>query len=435
MRKSKKELKRDAELELQEKREQFTEEHRKLVQDAKDLAWPLSFVPNLEEYVSRKLDEVEQRRVRIPTGKYQDPQKLQAEYQQKFFLYIQELCPEVIDELRELLPNFIHVFGEDSGKYNEIFHSHKMELFDLDYSLENSINHLLAGLRGIRFNEDKSNTYRYDYPWGEYSLVLNIMFLLLVGDATETQRERSIAGIVAMLGDRLAIDWDVVGVEENAREQFQKDFAFRVLEWLLASGECVELGREGTAKITKFLEGITPADPQMVISFLRLIIPILEWAQKNRIEKTWVLRYALYFLQSFQASPAMQISDLKILSLDVRSLAAFPFEFRFPGWLAGDERREDYEHKLVGRFKIELTHYFDYAHSYLELDKVKRVTATVKYERVKWLVRRRVQGWSRAQIIREIDSDSEEKNGRESYIDESSLDKAFQQFRQYDLPV
>jgi hypothetical protein len=130
-----------------------------------------------------------------------------------------------------------------------------------------------------------------------------------------------------------------------------------------------------------------------------------------------------------------KFSNTEIPLRDVASLHAYPFEFKFDGWNAGEERRQDYEHRLKNSFKENLDHYFHHVNSFLELDEIKHVTAPPRYDRVKWLVRWTVQGWSKQRIIEEIEADIQAALGKEKYIDISTIDKAFRQFQTYDLPV
>lgn len=60
---------------------------------------------------------------------------------------------------------------------------------------------------------------------------------------------------------------------------------------------------------------------------------------------------------------------------------------------------------------------------------------TRKLERVKWLVWWTVQNLNKDEIIRRIEAELTAKNGKEKYIDSNTIDKAFAEFRNYDLPV
>lgn len=66
---------------------------------------------SFEEFVEKKLNKWDEQQLKIPTGKYQDRQKVISNYQQKFVEYIRQLCPKVIKELREFVPYFDSLLG------------------------------------------------------------------------------------------------------------------------------------------------------------------------------------------------------------------------------------------------------------------------------------------------------------------------------------
>jgi len=126
--------------------------------------------------------------------------------------------------------------------------------------------------------------------------------------------------------------------------------------------------------------------------------------------------------------------EINVPALSERSLASFPFEFKFDGWLAGDESREEYEERINDDFQTKLEDYFQVAAQDLHLDTATRVTKPINYARVKWLVRWTVQGWSKERILDEIELDTRIGEVGKEY-EKNYLDKTFNQFQDYDLPV
>jgi len=146
------------------------------------------------------------------------------------------------------------------------------------------------------------------------------------------------------------------------------------------------------------------------------------------------LRYGYDFLKQFSNNPNLKGSEVEVGCLQVRSLEAFPFTFKFDGWVAGDEEKEKYEKRLRESFESAVEGYFQQVGDYFELEKIKKVSRPKDYDRVKWLVRWTVQDWSKEQIQEEIELEFQNK-GIEKYIDISTIDKAFRQFKKFDLPV
>ncbi len=141
--KTKKQHERELELELQEKRKEFEAKHREQEEFWKKLGveWNYLSEPK-EEFVSRELEEWKSRQPKFTTGKYQDRKKFDATYQQKFVEYIRECSPQVIEKLREFVPKFDRLFGEQKRKYIKLFDlREEREIFDLDKSLDGKINH------------------------------------------------------------------------------------------------------------------------------------------------------------------------------------------------------------------------------------------------------------------------------------------------------
>ncbi len=62
------------------------------------------------------------------------------------------------------------------------------------------------------------------------------------------------------------------------------------------------------------------------------------------------------------------------------------------------------------------------------MDEQKKITRPIGYDRVKWLVMRVVQNLSKNEILDEFAKD-------EIYSSVSTLEKAFEDFKNYNLPV
>jgi hypothetical protein len=180
--------------------------------------------------------------------------------------------------------------------------------------------------------------------------------------------------------------------------------------------------------VTKFEDG------DRIRAFLEVSIGILNWAERNHLEKDWLLRYAFQLIRTFSETPNLPTHQVQIPLLQAHSLIGYPFQFNFEGWDAGEETKESFEARMQDAFRNETERYFHDIAVELELDKAKRKTNTGKPKRVKWLVQSVLLDWDKSKIIEEHAVETERQTGRAQYVDESTIDSAFRQFRELDLP-
>lgn len=133
-------------------------------------------VPEKDEWIGRKQEEWERQQPLIITGKYNDKEKIDANYKQNFVEYIRRLCPEVIEELRAFVPFFDELFGENKDKYLALFDWYKINLFDLNQSLDDYINSFNPYFPFFEFRPYNNGKFRYDYKWGENRVLLNFLY-------------------------------------------------------------------------------------------------------------------------------------------------------------------------------------------------------------------------------------------------------------------
>jgi hypothetical protein len=432
-RESRKRLDEQLERDRNARRKELETEYDGLQATAEEINWHWG-LSSKKEWVDQKLRLWEGSYPKKPFGKYQDLERITARYQQTFVLEIQKGCPEVLEELRQIVPDFVEAFGPDGANFNKLLDRERGQLLDFDFSFEQRVNWILQ-TPGVEFRPLRSVHFRYDHPWGEYRLPLTLLLLSTVrtntAERTAEFLEYSVDVIakgIVIRHDRLPEVWRTV--DQN---HLKRLFASHVVERLVVGAEQEDFIDIGQRSLVQFLTGIV-SHPE-VSSFLQFIIPLLEWLDRHRLNKDWLLRYALFLVRRMSEAADTKLSDMEIPLRDVASLRAYPFEFKFDGWNAGEERRQDYERRLRNSFDESLNHYFHHVHSFLELDEIKRVTIPLKYDRVKWLVRWTVQGKSKQQIIEEIEADIQAALGKEKYIDISTIDKAFRQFQKFDLPV
>ncbi len=393
---------------------------------------------SLEEFVAKKLDEWERLQLQIPSGKYQDEKRIVSNYQQKFAEYVKQLCPEIFEELRELVPYFDKLFGEQKDKYIDIFSNYKDEIYDLDCAFQDKINYSIIKGGFLKFRPNHHQNWRFDYSWGEYRILFHFLYFLFVPrENVEKSREMS-AETIQLLQDNLVIERDRLNLPTDFDELTLKNYvinqSLEIVKEFFINDESKYFREEAEQSLSKFLRDISPTPEASIADFIKLQVELLKWTERHNLRKDWLLRYAYFFLFQFSNNPNIKLSEIEIPYLDVRSLYAEPFEFTFDGWSAAEEEKEDYEKRITESFEAELQRYFHNVSRCFDLESIKRITKPIDYNRVKWLVRWTVQDWSKEQIQEEIDKEFQNQ-GIEKYVDISTIDKAFRQFKKFDLPV
>lgn len=372
----------------------------------------------LEEWVERECEEWQEAQLNVPFGKYEDWKKIVAEYQQRFIQYICELCPNVFDELRQFVSLFDELFGEDKEKYNAIFNSNSMEIFELESSLRIKLRHHLLNDKFLEFRAN--NTYDYDHSnlWAEFEILFALLAFRLVPVDQSDERKQLWNEIVELIRKEVKFRTYLtyLGIESFEKDKLDRFINFKcedIVQYLLEDKSCKFFFEQADSSVRRFLqetlteseetyyynERISSEITEKVEPFIKLQYEILRWERRHAIRKDWLLRYAYYFLSKFSENPQLNVSEIEIHPLRIRSLAASPFEFRFNGWLAGDESKENYECRLIESFENALASYFDGVYTRFELDEKKRITKPLNYDLAKPLVRRTVQKWSYEKIV------------------------------------
>lgn len=365
-----KKSKKQRELELEAARAEKKEElilecgqSRKILEDMGWIEGPEGF--DEEACVERKLKEWEETQRLDPTGKFQDRRKIESEYQYHFARYIQECCPNVIEELRHLSPLFSSLFGDDKNKFHIIFDPLKTEfLFGLQDSLQSTINFSVLKHRFLSFRPGGRdiNAFRYDYHAGENRALWLFLHQLVVSHKTDIEGYTSYRRVKEYLERHLHVEINPKDLPADFDSSLVPKFISKqaedaILELMTNDDEHYFTG-PAKERIREFLKEFSKAEDSDIEAFIQLQLALLDWANKNNLEKDWLLRYGYFFLSRFSENPDIKVSDIQVLQLDARSLVGFPFNFEFNNWLPGEESREAYEIRLRASFEIALSWYF-----------------------------------------------------------------------------
>lgn len=408
-------------------------EYQKLL---KDVGWDSKVgEESVEQYVERRIFDWDEKQ-RVPvSGIYYDPEKVTSTYQQKFIYYFRECVPDALEELRDLVSLFDRFFGDKKENYLLIFFREKMQFYELNYSFERTIDHLILQTIAFKFKPNKYDNYPYDYRWGDYKVLLYILYLLFVPSESKEERQKVLTDTFTLLRETVGIQRQHLPekYEESRLQTFYEEAILNIVKEFILGEQREYFLKDATRKLEDFLKDISSAnDP--IPAFIELQFEILNWADRHKIGKDWILRYAYFFLAHMSKNPDVPLSEVEIPPLNSRSLAAGPFEFRFNGWSAGDESKEDYETRITEHFNSKLSDYFTGVGRSLKLNRKKRLTKPIEYDRVKWLVRWTVQKWTKDEILAEIDKEFQKK-GLERYYSPRTIETAFAQFKDHCLPV
>jgi hypothetical protein len=289
----------------------------------------------------------------------------------------------------------------------------------------------------LTFKPGNLQNWRYDYQWGEYRALLDFLYFLFVPDEPDDKRNEVLQDMNQLLqkdiiernGIKLSAD-----IDDSTSQKHISSKIPEIIKALVLNDEQKYFRASAERKVVEFLQEVSPTPKNSIADFIKLQIKLLNWAERHNLQKDWMLRYAYFFMYQFSINRDTKLSEIEVPSLDVRSLEGDTFSFKFDGWLVSDERKEDYEKRITENFESELQKYFHNVSNYLTLEGKLRTTKPIKYDRVKWLVRWTVQGWSKEQILEEIDN-KPQKPGAEKFYDVRTIELAFEQFESFELPV
>jgi len=356
-------------------------------------------IKSKKNFVEEKLQEWENQQPLIITGKYKDDEGTEAIFQQKFVEYFVKLYPKTIEDLRELAPHFDKLFKENKDSYNVIFNWHKNELFNLNQSLDGEILSSIIECRFLGYDSLSYKNFRYDYKFGQFRLLFQVLYLLIIPE-NEEKKEKTLQNIKTALlysitpfytSPLFPNDIDKFSLFNLILNQIEK-----IISDLFQNNYFIE---KIESTLSKFLKDVSPNEKPDVESFIILQYELMTWAEKYYLEKDWLLRYGYLFVSQFSENSKIEISEIQVRQLKLRSLAATPFNFSFNGWLAGDETKENYEKRVEEMFEIELENYFQRVGFDLELNKKTRITKPndPDYDSIKWLL-----AWNEGASMQEI---------------------------------
>jgi len=339
-----------------------------------------------DEFVTKGLEEWERNQSKTVSGKYQDQVKTNSIYQKKFVEFTRDLCPKVIEELKEFVPDFDKVFGQEKERYAWVIDAQSNELNNLNETLSLYLNNITNSNCILQFETKSYKTFKGHYEWGKFHLLFQFLYLLVVEQVESDEVRQKTA---EKLKEYLSFRENRFFSEDQTKEDSQKKYILKVssniIEDFLTNYKSSFLSNAGQ-NLSVFLENVTNGKKIDLAAFITLQLGLLDWAERHRLKKDWLLRYGYYFLMQFSNSPNLEVSKLEVGYLPTRSFLPITFTFNFEGWLPGDEQKEVYEQRLKASFKDELENYFQRIRRQNNLDNQPRHKRPPTFENVKWLV-------------------------------------------------
>ncbi len=130
---------------------------------------------NEEKWIEQRLKKFDEEQIKVPSGKFKDHLVVYAQYQKHFIEEVRNLCPEVIEELKQFIPQFKSLFNNPTAfKCQEIFYNLRQEITK-DYLFF-----------GRSFTNDDSDLRDYSFYWGKYEPLLNQLKQNNLGNLEQT---------------------------------------------------------------------------------------------------------------------------------------------------------------------------------------------------------------------------------------------------------
>jgi hypothetical protein len=111
-----------------------------------------------------------------------------------------------------------------------------------------------------------------------------------------------------------------------------------------------------------------------------------------------------------------------------------PLQFEFDGWQIEYDSK-DFEKTAIAAFRNYLREYITTTANQAKTDGYKLIRRKRNIGSVRWLVWWTVKRLSKEEIIERIEKERSQKKGEETYIDISTINKAFLKFKKFGLPV
>lgn len=304
-RKTAKELLQERKVARVQKKKELGTEYDKRKKGAEELGtgWLKLFgrnERNKKTFVELGLKEWDARQPLIISGKYLDEKKTRSIFQQKFISYVRDTFPEVIEELRNFVADFDAVFAADRDLYHAVFNWFRIDLWDVDQSLDQFLSREIDKLFQkselpslVALRTEKYDAFNGDFKWGQFKFLFEFLNLLFVGH-TEEARESA----CELLRQNLAFSSDLRLSKETCDDLLENVSIITVLRFI-QDAERSYLSTTAEYCFSNSFKEIFGDSEVGLKDLIKLHHELLKWCEKHNLEKDWLLQYAYFFLSEF----------------------------------------------------------------------------------------------------------------------------------------
>lgn len=348
--------------------------------------------PSQSEWIGKKIREHEFANFELPAGTFREPEEFRATYQQEYVRALLKTSPQVFDELKELVPLYVSLFGVPLSDDEILQTQNKIEGFGRLGTVYKD------PLARFPFTASSCDILP-DYTWRRFKPAFQFARLV-------RQVETGGTSDISPVPEDLEI-WLQEGLKQSA---YHLDTAVTATRDL----------REA------IVERFAAAEADHVVdSFVNLQCSIYAWMERHDFETDFMLNNAyLYLGQACQDHAYQEWSPTIFLRRVTRRLQGTPFTFEMEGWWAREESARDYQERVAAEVAAQLYLYLRGICFQFGLNDLVKITRPKDpdLEHVYWLV-----AWNEGATKSEI----ADEFGRSS----ETIDSALEVLKQYGLPV
>lgn len=389
-----------------------------------------------DAFIELRVEEFERNRDIEVSGKYRDDLRTSNAHKKAFVELSRIINPAQWRELTSLSSLFKAAVTNTWWSNDLAIESRMLRgLVVADQLLENEIASFVRKLGAllepqhidIQVRTKWSQNPDFQFKWGIIKEILYLAYLKQLPDHADSRHNKFLHLTQQAIKERLMISRvcdDGSGHEFADLEAILPKIAEWVVTFILACES------HSVKRCCSELSTMIKSDEESVVnSLLELIVRLIFWAEENCLSKDWLIRYALWFLDTATREEGGDPMVADVPFLQGRSLETETFYFQFKPWFPGEESKEDYESRLDEAFMAAKRRFFRDNGQRLSLDRskaggAKSVTkpGDPEFESLRWLI-----AWNEGATYRQI--------AEVFFKEEQSIRNGIGRLKIYELPI